>query len=233
MYRLILDTETAGNVEDRNSLRVYDFAYQIVDDDFRVVCTRHFLISEIFNDTKLMSSAYYAEKLPLYYSMLLLEEVEIVPLLEAYNQLTADCKEFKVKEIWAYNAGFDRDALNTTLKALSNGFRSWFYPYGVKVKCIWSLCTSTILNRPSYFKFAALNGFVSDKGNLVTNAEAAYAYTTNDPAYQEEHTALEDVKIERQLLQYALKQHVKGRKTKINPQAWRTPQKKFKEWLTK
>lgn len=233
MNRLILDTETAGNIEDHDSLRVYDFAYQIVDDSFRVVCTRHFLISEVFNDLELMSSAYYSKKLPLYFAMLASQEVEIVPFLTAYNQFLTDCKDFKVKQIWAYNAAFDRDALNATLKALSNGFRSWFMPYGIKIKCIWSLCSSTILNRPSYFKFALKNGFVSSKGNLATNAEVAYAYMTNDPTYKEEHTALEDVKIERELLSYGLRQHVKDKQTKIKRNAWSLPQKKFKEWLNK
>lgn len=233
MNRAIIDTETAGSIEDRKSLRVYDFAYQIVDSDFRVVCSRRFLIAEVFNDAELMSSAYYANKLPLYYRDLAEGSVTCVKLIDAYKQFASDCKQFNVKQAWAYNAAFDRDALNSTISAVSNGFREWFIPYGIKLKCIQSLCASTILKRPTYYKFALANGLVSESGNLRTTAEAAYRYMTNDPAFIESHTALDDVIIERQLLAYALTRKVKGKTSKIKRDAWRLPQRDFKEWLTK
>lgn len=233
MYRVIIDTETAGSIEERKDLRVYDFGYQIVDNQFRVVCSRRFLIGEVFNDVELMASAYYAHKLPLYYKDLAEGEVTCVKFIDAYKQFASDCKQFNVKQAWAYNAAFDRDALNATIEAISNGFKKWFMPYGIKWKCIQTLCASTILKRPTYYKFALANGLISEAGNLRTTAEAAYQYMTKDPSFIESHTALDDVIIERQLLAYALTRKTKGKETKVRRDAWRLPQKDFKAWMNK
>lgn len=235
MNRLILDTETAGNVNDRQSLRVYDIAWQIADKDFQPVVSRRFLVKEIFFDeADAMQSAYYANKLPQYYAEIAAGNVKVVHLAEIYKQLAADCKDYKVKELWAYNAAFDRDALNVTCEAVSNGLRTWFIPFGVKICCIQHLAAQTILNRSSYFKFAYNGGFYNKKtGNVRTNAEAAYAYLIGDADYKEEHTALEDVKIERQILA-ACKKVKNGKKDKKPSRtAWKVPQKKWKEWLDK
>lgn len=232
MYRIVLDTETAGNVEDHSSLRVYDFGFQLVDSKFNVVLERRYFVSEIFNDHALMNSAYYANKLPQYYQALANKEVEIRPWLVIMKEFAELCKAYKVKEVWAFNAGFDRDATNATTEALSNGFRSWFAPYGVEWKCIQRAAAMTLCNSKNYFKFAYENGFVSAKGNVQTTAEAVYAYLTNDPAYKEEHTALEDVKIEAAILARVKRRHQKM-ETKPSRSAWRAPQKKFKEWVKK
>lgn len=233
MYRVIIDTETAGPIDDRNALRVYDFAYCIIDSNFRTVCQKRFLISEVFSDVLLMESAYYAHKLPGYYRELAEKKVTCVKLFDAYQSFINDCKKYKVKQIWAYNASFDRDALNATISAISNGFKRYFFPYGVKVKCIQSLCCSTILNRPSYFKFAQKHGLLTAKGNLSTTAESAFRYYTGNPDFIESHTALNDVLIEKDLLAYALTRKTKGKKTEPKRDAWRIPQKAFKEWAAK
>lgn len=235
MNRLILDTETAGNVNDRQSLRVYDIAWQIADKDFQPIVSRRFLVKEIFfNESDAMQSAYYANKLPQYYAEIAAGTVKVVHFADIYKQLCADVKDYNIKELWAYNASFDRDALNVTCEYISNGLKSWFIPFGVKVCCIQHLATQTILNRPSYFKFAARHGFYNKKtGNVKTSAEAAYAYIIGDETYKEEHTALEDVKIERQILQ-ACKRVKKGKKDKKpNRMAWKKPQENWRKWLDK
>lgn len=236
MNRLIIDTETAGNVNDRESLRVYDVAWQIADKDFQPVVSRRYLVQEVFfGMADDMTSAYYANKLPQYYEQIAQGKLSVVHLSTIYDQLKEDCQTYGIKEIWAYNAAFDRDALNVTSKVVSNGLRKFFLPYGVKVCCIQHLAAQTILNRPSYFKFAARHGFYSKAtGNLKTNAEAAYAYLIGDAEYREEHTALEDVKIERQILAACKRTHTKGKKDKSpNRQAWRKPQAKWQAWLKK
>lgn len=230
MNRLVIDCETIGNVKDHSTLRVYDVAWQIVDKDFKVLCTRHFLVDEFFNDSELMATAYYSWKKPKYYLMLANKEVQQAKFINVYNQLVNDCKQFNVKQAWAYNAGFDRAALNRTIEIVSNGWRKFFMPYGVQWNCIQTLCCSTILDRPSYFKFITENDQLKTSGNLPTSAESAYRYMVNDPQYKEDHTALEDVKIERELLRYGITRKTKGKQTKIKKNAWAIPQKKFKQW---
>ena len=232
MYRIVLDTETAGNIEDRNSLRVYDFGFQLVDNNFNVVLEHRYFVNEVFGNHELMNSAYYANKLPQYYQALANGEVELRPWLAIMKEFAELCKAYKVKEVWAFNAGFDRDATNATTAALSNGFKTWFMPYGVEWKCIQRATAMTVCNSSNYFKFAYENGFISAKGNVQTTAEAVYAYLTNNPTYKEEHTALEDVKIETAILARVKRRHQKM-ETKPNRAAWQAPHKRFKAWLKK
>lgn len=236
MNRIILDTETAGNVNDHQSLRVYDVAWQVADKDFIPVVSRRFLVQEVFfGMADAMKTAYYAKKLPAYYEEIANGTLEVMHLADIRKQFMADCKEYDVKEVWAYNADFDKGALNITCEVVSNGLLSYFFPYGTKICCIQHLATQTILNRPTYFKFAARHGFYNKKtGNVKTSAEAAYAYLIGDETYKEEHTALEDVKIERQILAACKRAKSKGKKDKKPSRfAWRKPQENWQAWIEK
>ena len=60
---MVVDVETAGQFG--NSL-VYDIGYAIADKQGNIYETRSFIIKEIFYNVELMSSAYYARKIPMY-----------------------------------------------------------------------------------------------------------------------------------------------------------------------
>lgn len=232
MKRIILDTETAGTIEDRSSLRVYDIGYTLVDEHFNVILERNYLVTEIFNDHNLMNSAYYAKKLPRYYDMLAQSKIELRPWLTIMKELAELCKAYKVKEVWAFNAGFDRDATNATTEALSNGFKTWFVPYGVKWHCIQHAAACTLCNSKNYFSFAYENKAISKKGNVSTNAENIYRYISGDKDFTEEHTALSDARIETAILAKVKRRHQKM-KTYPCRSAWQRPQKKFHAWVKK
>lgn len=233
MNRLILDTETLGDVNNHSTLRVYDIAWQIVDDDFMPLVQRRYFVREVlFEMAAEMQTAYYSNKLPEYYAAIADGSVQVISWADIFKQFTADCKDFEIKQAWAFNAGFDRDATNATTDFVSNGLRSWFAPFGIKWCCIQHVAAQTILNRPSYFKWAFEHGFYSPSGNVRTNAEATYSYLLKDANFSEAHTALEDVKIETVILQACLKQ--KGKKDKKPTRtAWMVPQKAWHEWLEK
>ena len=63
-YILVLDVETAGDVE-KNPL-CYDVGFVVADKKGNIYEEHSFAISEIFDDDALMRSAYYYTKLPLY-----------------------------------------------------------------------------------------------------------------------------------------------------------------------
>lgn len=228
MYRLIVDVETAGNVDSNPT--VYDLGWQIVDGDFNVIEERSYVINEIFFDNSLMATAYYADKLPAYYAEILSGKRTKINLIDAWAEIKQKCAEYSIKQVWAYNARFDRFALNYTIEKVSNGFVKWFMPYGVEWRCIQGAAVSTILQRKSYFAFARENGFISPAGNVRTSAEAAYRYLTNDVSFIEAHTGLEDVKIEREILRRALSTH-KKMDTQPSTAHWRKPQKAFKVYI--
>lgn len=82
--------------------------------------------------------------------------------------------------------------------------------------------------RATYIKFAKTNGLQSEKGNLQTSAEACYKYLKNKLDFVEEHTGLEDVKIEVEIMAKCFATH-KKLDTSINSRCWQIPQVKRKE----
>ena len=228
MAFVVLDTETAPTVNHGDNCAhpetslVYDFGYIIDNNDGQIMVERSFIIADTFFNTQLMNSAYYADKLPQYYEGMN-KDWQVVSFLEAYRTFKDDCKTYNVKTIWAYNVLFDEIALNNTIKTYSNGFISWFKPYGIKYRDIWSEVGFTICNTKKYVKWAIEQGFVTASGNPSTGAETAYRYMIGNDEYIESHTALEDCKIELALLLKAKRQHKKTPKSK--KQGWRAAAK--------
>lgn len=225
MY-LVIDTETCNTLEQP---LVYDIGYAIADRNGNVVLERSFLVAEIFLDKKdIMSSAYYAEKIPMYWDDVKKGTRIIKSLFNIRKQLFADMKEYNVKKVGAYNMGFDKKALNTTIRYCSKSLIRWFFPFGVEYFCIWNMACQVIMDTRKYVKFAIQNGLVSEKGNIQTSAESCFKFLTDDVNFIESHTGLEDVKIEVQIMAKCLKTH-KRLDRKINSACWRLPQKKVKK----
>ena len=225
MY-LVIDTETCNTLEQP---LVYDIGYAIADRNGNVVLERSFLVAEIFLDKKdIMSSAYYAEKIPMYWEDVKKGTRVIKSLFNIRKQLFADMKEYNVKKVGAYNMGFDKKALNTTIRYCSKSLIRWFFPFGVEYFCIWNMACQVIMDTRKYAKFAIQNGLVSEKGNIQTSAESCFKFLTDDVNFIESHTGLEDVKIEVQIMAKCLKTH-KRLDRKINSACWRLPQTKAKK----
>lgn len=225
MY-LVIDTETCNTLEQP---LVYDIGYAIADRNGNVVLERSFLVAEIFLDKKdVMSSAYYAEKIPMYWEDVKKGTRVIKSLFNIRKQLFADMKEYNVKKVGAYNMGFDKRALNTTIRYCSKSLIRWFFPFGVEYFCIWNMACQVIMDTRKYVNFAIQNGLVSEKGNIQTSAESCFKFLTDDVNFIESHTGLEDVKIEVQIMAKCLKTH-KRLDRKINSACWRLPQTKAKK----
>ncbi len=235
MYRIVLDTETLGNVNQSKTLRVYDFAFIVIDEKFDIVKSYRALVAETWRgDFGNMSSAYYAYKLTDYHAQMLEGKLEVKTMLEIWQDFKAACEEYKIKEVWAYNAAFDRNALNATIEQCSNGFHPFFAPYDVKWYCIQHVAAQTIMNTKRYFKFIITNNLMTEKGNPKTSAEIAYAFLTKNPHYAECHTALEDSLIEAQILKACYSNaHGQWRKIEKRPsgKAWRIVKNNYEKWL--
>lgn len=211
---IVLDTETApltpGNGTDPRNSRVYDFGFVVADKDGVVYEKRSLIIGETFANAKLMMNAYYRNKLPQYYEGMRNGEWEVVTMLEAFNIFRAAIEKWGVHDFYAYNAKFDRAVLNATLADYSNGFRSFFFPYGSTYGDIWDIAGATICNTKKYVKWCAENGYMSEKGNPKTSAEVVYRYITKNHEFVERHTALSDSEIELSILLKALKRKKKN-----------------------
>ena len=221
---VVLDTETAPqeNFDARNMAKtslVYDFGYVITDGE-TVFCERSFIIAETFYNDNLMQSAYYAEKIPMYRAGMG-EVWEVASFLTAWRIFKEDCTKYGVKDMFAYNARFDRDVLNHTIEFYSNGFVKFFFPYKMRIKDIWTMAGGTICATKKYVKWCMTNGYISPSGNPKTSAEIVYRYVTKDAGFIEAHTALNDAKIENEILKKIRKRHQKTN-TKPNGTGWRS-----------
>ena len=225
-FFMVVDTETCNTIEQPIP---YDIGYAICDSTGNIYVERSFVVREVFCDMKdVMSSAYYAEKIPSYWDDIKSGKRTLASIWDIRKIMKQDIKDFKVRKVGAYNMGFDKRALNNLIRYVSKSFLRWWFPFGIEYFCIWSMACNTILNRASYVKFALKNDFVSDSDNIITNAECAYRYITKETDFKENHTGLEDVKIEIAIMAYCYRQHQKI-KSELNSACWRMVQRKRKE----
>lgn len=223
---LVLDTETCNTIEQPIP---YDIGWAICDKWGHVVVERSFVVAEIFLDMKdVMKSAYYADKIPMYWEDIKLGNRTIKRMWEIRKIMKDDIKNFHVRKICAYNMAFDKRALNNLIRYVSKSFLRWWFPFGVEFVCIWHCACQVLLNRKTYIEFAEKNGLISDCGNIKTSAECAYKYITNNIDFEESHTGLEDVKIEIEILRECFRQKKRMDKS-INTSCWRMVQNKRKE----
>lgn len=221
---LVLDVETAGGFG--NPL-VYDLGLAVVIRATGEILESHSLVIRdvFFGMPEEMQSAYYAEKVPAYHAGIKSGEHRVVRLWTAWSIVREIVAKYGISRVYAYNAGFDRGALNNTLRVVSGGRFRNFMPKGIKWGCIWHMACQTILSQKRYARFAHANGLVSPAGNIRTSAEAAYAYMTRNADYVEPHTGLADAEIETAILAYVLRQK-KRVSEKIAHNPWRIPNRK-------
>ena len=225
MY-LVIDTETCNSVDEPLP---YDVGYAICDRNGNIALERSFVVAETFLDMKdVMKSAYYAEKIPKYWEDIKNGKRQVRSIWNIRKQIHADMKAYNIKKVGAYNMGFDRKALNNVMRYTTKSFCRWFFPFGTEYFCIWHMACQTLLNTTTYIKFAERNGLESEKGNILTSAEACYKYLIKKVDFNESHTGLEDVKIEIEIMAKCFRTHKKMDKN-INSLCWRLPQKKRKE----
>lgn len=225
MY-LVIDTETANSI---GQPLPYDIGYAVCDRFGHIVLERSFVVAEIFLDHKeMMKSAYFAEKIPHYWEDIKNGTREIKSIFNIRKQIKEDMKKYRIKKVGAYNMAFDKRALNNVIRYCSKSLIRWFFPFGTEFFCIWSMACQVLLNSTSYIKFALQNGLESEAGNIQTSAEACYKFLTNSVDFTEEHTGLEDVRIEIDIMAKCFSTHKKMDKN-INTSCWRLPQRKRKE----
>lgn len=223
---LVLDTETANGL---NFPLPYDLGYKIFNRKGEVLKQHSFCIYEIYGKEKeLMASSYYADKLPEYEEELKNGTRQLVKLYTARKTILEEMEEFKITRVYAYNMNFDKRALNNDQKYITENRYKFFFPYGTEFRCIWNMACQVLLARPSYIKMALKNSWISEKDNILTNAECCYRYLTKNLNFEEAHKGIDDVNIEAEILLACFKQH-KKMNTEPYSACWRLVQKKRKE----
>ena len=225
-FFIVLDTETCNTIEHPLP---YDIGWVVCDRQGNIYTEKSFIVAETFLDMKdVMQSAYYANKIPNYWEDIKAGKRKIKGFWNIRKEFINDIKKYNIKKVGVYNMGFDKRALNNLIRYTSKSWARWFFPYGIDFFCIWNMACTSILNRPSYIKFAEKNNFISEVGNIQTSAECAYRYITKNADFIESHTGLEDVKIEVAIMAKCYSLHKPFEKN-INSACWRKVQRAKKE----
>jgi hypothetical protein len=88
---------------------------------------------------------------------------------------------------------------------------------------IYLMASETLGQRKKYADFCRKNDFRTGSNNAKMSAEVVYAYLTGNPDYEEEHTALEDAKIEVEIFKACINAHQRFTKNchqQDNPNKW-------------
>lgn len=217
-YKIVIDTETCPLDKECNdvipsNMFAYDFGWVVTDKKGRVYETRSYLAKEIFvNEKDLMKSAYYAQKIPKYWEEIKNGTRTLASLYDIHQVFLADVKKYNVTKCFAHNMRFDYGVANNTMRWVTKSkFRYWF-PYGMEICDTLKMARDVFGNMPTYRNFCEKNGFVTKNGKPRFTAEILNRFLTNDVDFEESHTGLEDVMIEKNIMAYCYKSHKKMRR---------------------
>lgn len=218
-YICVLDTETANTLTEDDKLIMdyvlpYDIGYIIMDTKGQIYLEKSFIVRDIFfYENKLMSSAYYAEKIPLYEKDLEQRKRQIRSAYEIRKQLIKDMETYNCSTVCCHNARFDVNALNNLIKWTTKSKFRYFLPYGTEVWDTMKMANDVICQMPTYIKFCNQNpDRLTAHGKPRKTAEILYQFITKDEEFVESHMGLEDVLIEKEIFLYCCKQHKPMRK---------------------
>jgi DNA polymerase III epsilon subunit-like protein len=206
-YYIVLDTETAntsganGGV-DATSALVYDLGFAVIDSKGRVYETFSFINSDVFFKMQdVMTSAYYADKIPLYIEGISNGDYEVKTWFEIRSKLAETCDLYSPNAIIAHNAYFDYKSATATQRYLTKSKYRFFFPFDIPIWDSLKMARATIGKSEDYKEFCEENGFLTKHKTPRPRltAEILYRYLTNDMDYKEEHTGLADVMIEKEI----------------------------------
>ena len=214
-YIIVMDTETCctTNAEGENDMThpfVYDIGWQVTDKRGKVYEEKSYVVKDIFEGEKeLMKSAYFAHKIPQY-------EKDIADgkrKLETYYNIRKDflntMKKYNTTTVAAHNMGFDKRATNSTQRWLTKSKHRFFFPFETELWDTMKMARDVIATMPTYKKFCVKNNYVTKHKvpRPRATAEILYRFITQDLTFEESHTGLEDVDIERQIMTYCFSRH--------------------------
>lgn len=201
---LIVDTETANGLD---CPLVYDFGFAVIDETGKVYSQSSFVVADIFFDHELMSSAYYAEKVPHYIADINEGKRKLITLKDLKASVARVMAYHGIDTVIAHNARFDYSSATTTQRYMTSSKYRYFFPYGTHFVDTLKMARQVLKGDTTYRAFCVDNGYVTARNQSRFTAEILYRFITNNAEFVEAHTALEDVLIEKEIFAYCRKRN--------------------------
>lgn len=193
MNIIVFDTETTSV----NKPFVYDIGYTIYDTESREIPQkRSYIVTDVWNNMMLFSTAYYADKRERYEQSLANREMVKHTFEWIVNRIMQDVEHYEITDGFAYNSPFDIGVFKFNCE--------WFHtpnPFdNVKIHDIRGYVHKTIAFTTEYRAFCDEHKLYTESGNYSTTAQDVYRFILNDSEFIESHTALADSEIELDIL---------------------------------
>ena len=197
---IVLDTETTNSIDDP---LCYDIGFAVIDLDGKVYESHSYVVADIFLDEELMESAYFKEKIPMYWEDIKKGSRTLAKFKTIRNIFCEVCKKYNITKVIAHNARFDYRSVNLTQRFLTSSKWRYFFPYGVE---IWDTLKMArkIFKNEDYDTFCYENDYLTERGCKRYTAEVLYRFLSGDNEFIESHTGLEDVLIEKEIFVHCI-----------------------------
>lgn len=209
---MVFDTETTNDID---CPIMYDFGFAIIDKNGNIYRKGSFVVADVFLDKELMESAFFAEKIPMYWEQIKRGERELKRLANIRKIVLDTMKEFNIKIVMAHNTRFDYRSTATTQRYMTNSKYRYFFPYGTEFWDTLKMAREIFSADENYCAFCTENNFLTKNGKNKYTAEILYRYLTDDISFEESHTGLEDVLIEKEIFVHCIQKN-----PNINGKLW-------------
>lgn len=220
MNIMIFDTETTS----LDKPFCYNIGYQIVStSNGNTLVARDFVVEQIWHNLPLFSSAYYADKRPIYVGRMRSRQVVMDKFGYICRQMIRDIKQYEVAHAYAYNSPFDEKVFNFNCDwyKCSNPFDT------IQIHDIRGYAHQFIVDE-KYIAYCEEHDLFTESGNYSSTAEAVYRYISGKDDFDEEHTALSDSVIETEILFYAMRA---GADISVDEKVYRSIERKIEKTL--
>ena len=202
---MVIDTETCNNnLPDK---LVYDFGFSIIDTKGTVFEEHSYVIYDVFYGMKdIMASMHLSKRISNYKNDLKAGTRTIISIHRLQKVIWDIIDTYNITAIVGHNAAYDIYALNKTYRYLTQSKIRYFFPSQIEIWDSAKMARSVILKMKTYQNFCHSYNYLTTYKRCRYNAETLYRFIAKDPTFKESHTALEDVKIECEIIWYCYRQ---------------------------